>query len=103
MTVHPAGGAPGSKHWGSFKATSILPAVMEQAAAHPTPPAEGGHRGWLTHSRPLQRMVSRAGSVWLVPFYPPGPSGSSLQLQNENVGILQKARKGVIKRKIIYT
>ena len=47
MTVHPAGGAPGSKHWGSFKATSILPAVMEQAAAHPTPPAEGGHRGWL--------------------------------------------------------
>ena len=47
MTVHPAGGAPGSKHWGGFKATSILPAVMEQAAAHPTPPAEGGHRGWL--------------------------------------------------------
>lgn len=51
------------------------------------------------HSRPLQRMVSRAGSVWLVPFYPPGPSGSSLQMQNENVGILQKAGKGVIKEK----
>ena len=36
------GGGPGSKHWGSFKATSILPAVMEQAAAHPGSPSRGG-------------------------------------------------------------
>ena len=52
-----------------------------------------------THPRPLQRMVSGTGSIWLVPLYPPGPNGSSLQLQNENVGFQQKAGKGVINSK----
>ena len=41
-TLLGGGGCPGSKHWGSFKATSILPAVMEQAAAHPGSPSRGG-------------------------------------------------------------
>lgn len=46
-TIYPAGKAPGSRQWGSFEATPILPAAMEQTAP-PHPPQQRGGRevGW---------------------------------------------------------